>query len=877
MFCLLANRVQFSKEDTQAQHQSISHSRGILCELLAQRILRRFNEDYRGVRGLLVLANILVSGFDTFQNAPTAIAEEHSRAFRWIDEGKMASERKLTALEIAIISDSKNFLCSRQCQRVVEAIYQGKIVYTPTSFVDILPDRYKRKSIGLYNPRDSPLLDQYRLMVPRTRYYLEIFHFVVLVALYILQMETRRNGHFTWQETLFCVYTFGWMLDQCATILEHGWSVYTQNLWTYLDVSFSTSFLLYFVLRVIGHGHGHPEITEVAFDVLAMGAPFLVPRLAFNVLSENMLFVSLREMISNFVVLTLLAVWCFGGFLLASSWMSRGQHSPLTIAKWMLWLWFGLDAEGIQLSPQFHWLLGPVLMISFAFLGNTLFLTILVSMLSNTFATISANSEAEIQYRRTVVTFEGVKADAIFSFPPPFNLLALLILIPLKPFLSPRYFHKVIVYSVRTLNLPLLLALSAWERRELWGTAENPAASSSPGWWRALQARLQWDISSLAVHGDLATVFEAEPPKSILSTGRDGHRPSVRSLPPGVPSANGGDGTGPKDGKGHGQGGGSGSGNGQLGQQQQQGEGEQRKDSLAVLFGLHPHHSSFDAQGRKESMGPFSEVTEHLQELFQEHFGSFSAAIGGAGGGGGGGGGGGMGGDGASGGGAATGGTGATSIIGRDEGKARFEALERSMARMEEQLGRICESMGVEGGIAGEVEESQESVEVMEDLQAGDLAVVADLASAAQVGMEGEERIGPGGETSPGLWRKSSVADGGESPGLVRRTRKGAVVAGSGERSPGVYRKGSVVAGDERIGPDGERSPGVWRKGSVVAASEGQTSPGARRKSSVAGGGQSPGVARKGSVVPDVEEEEEEEEGKGQMSAEVVRKGSVAE
>ncbi len=38
----------------------------------------------------------------------------------------------------------------------------------------------------------------------------------------------------------------------------------------------------------------------------------------------------------------------------------------------MLWIWFGLDGTGVQRSVEMHWLLGPALMIMFAFLGNTL-------------------------------------------------------------------------------------------------------------------------------------------------------------------------------------------------------------------------------------------------------------------------------------------------------------------------------------------------------------------------------------------------------------------------------------------------------------------------------------------------------------------------
>jgi hypothetical protein len=98
-------------------------------------------------------------------------------------------------------------------------------------------------------------------------------------------------------------------------------------------------------------------------------------------------------------------------------------------------------------------------MVAFAFLGNTLFLTILVSMLSTTFSTsmeffflkqtsdsqlpVVANVTAEIQFRRAVLTLEGVKSDAIFAYQPPFNLLALMILLPLKFILSPRWFQYV--------------------------------------------------------------------------------------------------------------------------------------------------------------------------------------------------------------------------------------------------------------------------------------------------------------------------------------------------------------------------------------------------------------------------------------------------
>lgn len=58
----------------------------------------------------------------------------------------------------------------------------GRIIYTPTSFLDILPDHYKHKPISIYNPRKAPILNTYRLTVPRIRNLIEIFQFIVLLV-----------------------------------------------------------------------------------------------------------------------------------------------------------------------------------------------------------------------------------------------------------------------------------------------------------------------------------------------------------------------------------------------------------------------------------------------------------------------------------------------------------------------------------------------------------------------------------------------------------------------------------------------------------------------------------------------------------------------
>jgi hypothetical protein len=222
IYCLLVNRSQFIREHASAaHHQTINLTRALLCEIVAERVLRRYNEHNPGPRGLLKLATILIAGFDPFQNAPEALLDDansdHDIHFFMRDsQWKSSGEGKLTALEVAIVSESKSFLASAACQKVVDAIYKGSVVYSPTSFIDILPDRWKKRPVSLYDPRRGPILNQYRLMVPRTRTYVELVYFVVLLGLFLSVMIHRQSRE--WDdmtlglvEVVFMVYGSGWV------------------------------------------------------------------------------------------------------------------------------------------------------------------------------------------------------------------------------------------------------------------------------------------------------------------------------------------------------------------------------------------------------------------------------------------------------------------------------------------------------------------------------------------------------------------------------------------------------------------------------------------------------------------------------------------
>jgi hypothetical protein len=146
-------------------------------------------------------------------------------------------------------------------------------------------------------------------------------------------------------------------------------------------------------------------------------------------------------------------------------------------------------------------------MIAFAFLGNTLFLTLLVSMLSNTFSNISTNATAEMQFRRSVLTLEGVKADAVFAYQPPFNILAVFLFVPLKFIVSPRWFHKIHVATVKFINLPVLLIIAIAERRLLLPKRISGVEVPEKKFWQ------KWHLSA---DYSLRAVFDTPPPEDVF-------------------------------------------------------------------------------------------------------------------------------------------------------------------------------------------------------------------------------------------------------------------------------------------------------------------------------------------------------------------------
>lgn len=479
VYVLLLCRLQFVRErDSALASSSLNETRAHLCELLAIKLLRHQAAVAKGAgQGLLAMARALVGGFHAFQGASEEVLERIRQREGYGSRVAAEGMGRTNALELAILGKARMFIKSQATQRVIGAIFDGRITYSSSSFIDILGDKWKSKQIELYDVHKTPLLDHYRLRVPKYRSMIELGNFLVLFASFILVIVDRHSRYehipvsrLSAIEIWFFIYSIGYSVDKLASIAEHGWSVYAAGLTNGLDAASVPIYIAAFVLRAHSVVTNDARASDRAYAILSTAACLLFPRLAFATISNNLLILSLRAMLGEFLYLFGITVFCFAGFVFALNHLSEGEYSATRISEWLIFIFFGLDGSGIDESPKFDPILGPVLFVAFAALSNTLLTSVLVAILSTTYASIASDAAAEDMFRKAVACFEGVKANSLFDYLPPLNLIALFFMWPLSHFLTPRWLHKVNVFATRTLSLPILLLIALYERQSESGS-----------------------------------------------------------------------------------------------------------------------------------------------------------------------------------------------------------------------------------------------------------------------------------------------------------------------------------------------------------------------------------------------------------------------
>ncbi|KAL1406840.1 hypothetical protein Q8F55_006249 [Vanrija albida] len=490
LYAIFANRVQFinlGEEDL--SWAPLQNSRALFCELLAIKILRTSPT----VQDEAELCSELVRTWSALEGAP-------ARVIASLHDGEKLVKTRTSALDLAIVSGSKKFLSQPLVQHLITLIYDGDLIYAPVSSNALIADnlsvptparrRHTHRAttnteeddeeecnqpveVYAYNPYKAGWLDYQRLRVPKWRRWIEFLSLTALITLFLLTLSTRRVRHpihFTNVEILFIAYTFGFILDEFAASKEHGLSVYLASVWNTFDLTFIGIFLTYVFLRLRSLWTHDASTADLGYDILSLGACILFPRLAFILIQDNVVLLALRGMIATFFGFMALIAIAFSGIFFCL--WTMGKENPHIntgrIFGLMFSTWFGGSSSVFgfeRVRPEeIHPTLGPGVLFAYALLCGLFLVPMLTSLLSNKFSAVRSNANEEYLFQRVVTTVEGVKSDAIFSYLPPFNIGALIILLPLGEFASPQTLHRVNVFLIRLTNFPLLFLISAYER-----------------------------------------------------------------------------------------------------------------------------------------------------------------------------------------------------------------------------------------------------------------------------------------------------------------------------------------------------------------------------------------------------------------------------
>jgi len=426
---------------------------------------------------------------------------------------------RISTLEIAIRAQSKRFLAHPVVVQHLEAIWAGTIVFhsaadslhrvpsniaqEPTRMYGTMqstgraqlssPDRYEtskqkdhldpktvitRRSVTLYDPRDASLFKLSRLRVPRYRHFLSTCSFAVLLVCFVAVLM-QRSVHITPLEIVFWLWSAGFMLDEIVGFNEQGFGLYILSFWNTFDLGILVLLFCYYCMRLYGilmPDLRKRETADLAYDFLAVNAVLLFPRL-FSVLDHyryfSQLLIAFRMMAADLIAVFILIIISLSGFFVAFTLgFGNDRFNLNNVMYFCFQMLMGFTPAAWERWTTVNFL-GKGILTLFLFVCHFLIVTILITVLTNSFMAIVQNANDEHQFVFAVNTISMVKSDALFSYIAPTNILAW-ILSPLRYVMPFREFVRLNRTVIKITHFPILFGIYTYERLILGSSAFEP-------------------------------------------------------------------------------------------------------------------------------------------------------------------------------------------------------------------------------------------------------------------------------------------------------------------------------------------------------------------------------------------------------------------
>ncbi|KAF5676453.1 vacuolar cation channel protein [Fusarium heterosporum] len=489
LYALMINCLQFSKEgERYPGNAGISSTRAKVCELLTLKLLKEYNTRE--------LIDALAYDFYPLQGLPGADAPTSPRKSPPTNKLPVIASRTST-LEVAIRASAKHLLAHPLVVQQLEAIWSGAITFhssadslhreppptngrTSNGYIGKTDDRTpllghiaqkktyfvppERRTASLYDPRQASLLKLSRLRVPRYRSFLSTISLAVLIGLF-LAVLAERSVQITGLELIFWFWSAGFMLDELVGFNEQGFALYIMSFWNIFDLGILLLLMVYYCMRAYGVFLVDPHHwNDMAYDVLAANAILLLPRI-FSILDHyqyfSQLLIGFRLMAVDLVaVFVLIGVLCSGFFFFFT--LTKNSFGASDVAYKIFQIVMGFTPAAWELWEAYNWL-GRALLVLFLSICHFLVVTILITVLTNSFMEVAKNANEEHQYLFAINTISMVKNDALFSYIAPSNIFAWL-LMPLRYFMPLRHFVWLNRTVIKFTHFPVLFCIYLYER-----------------------------------------------------------------------------------------------------------------------------------------------------------------------------------------------------------------------------------------------------------------------------------------------------------------------------------------------------------------------------------------------------------------------------
>jgi hypothetical protein len=122
-------------------------------------------------------------------------------------------------------------------------------------------------------------------------------------------------------------------------------------------------------------------------------------------------------------VFILILIACSGFFVAFTLSFGKNEYDAAEVAYKIFQILMGFTPAAWEAWPTYN-LLGKAILVLFLFICHFLVVTILITVLTNSFMAIVSNANEEHQFVFAVNTISMVKNDALFSYVAPTNIFA---------------------------------------------------------------------------------------------------------------------------------------------------------------------------------------------------------------------------------------------------------------------------------------------------------------------------------------------------------------------------------------------------------------------------------------------------------------------